>query len=65
MANEFIEVRWEVEDGYAGKTRPQYTKIRIADIMDCWSEDEVKSLIDDCIQADFEHRISAGFTRTL
>ena len=61
MANEFIEVRWEVDDGYAGKTRPQHTRISIADIMDCSSDDEVRTLIDDAIKEDFEQKISAYY----
>lgn len=61
MSGEFIEVDWEVSDGYAGKSRPQHTKICIADIMDCESEDDVKALIDDCIAADFEQKIQADY----
>lgn len=61
MANEFIEVKWEVADGYAGKSRPQYTRICIADIMDCDCEQEVKTLIDDAIEEDFLRKICTDY----
>lgn len=61
MANEFIQVKWEVADGYAGKSRPQYTKIHISDIMDCESEEEVKTLIDDAIEEDFSRKICTDY----
>ena len=43
-----VQLVWEVEDGYAGKSRPQYTEI----CMDEFSEDQSDVEIDkqlDCI----------------
>ena len=59
--SEKIEVRWEVADGYTGRTRPQTTRIDHSDIVDCDSEDEVKKLIEDSIQEDFEQKISPDY----
>ncbi len=61
MSHDKIEVTWEVADGYAGRTRPQRTKISHTDIVDCDSEDEVKKLIEESIQEDFEQKISPDF----
>lgn len=58
MSHDKIEVTWEVADGYAGRTRPQTTKIDHSEIVDCDSEDEVKWLIEEAIQSDFEQKIS-------
>jgi hypothetical protein len=56
-----LEVRWEVADGYAGRTRPQTTRIDHSEIMDCDTEEEVRRLIEDSIQNDFEQKISADY----
>lgn len=55
--------RWEVEDGYAGKSRPQETKIDTDDWMDQkeWdmlSDKEKREHIDSAVQEDYEQRIS-------
>ena len=55
-----IKVRWEVADGYAGKSRPQYTTINTEDFDD-WeemSEGEKKGHIEEMVQEDFEQKIS-------
>jgi len=51
-------VRWEVEDGYCGKSRPQSTEISDDDLSNCDTEEERDALIEDCIQEDFENRIT-------
>jgi hypothetical protein len=56
-----IEVTWEVADGYAGRSRPQYTKIDHSEILDCETETEVRSLVKDSIQKHFEQKISADY----
>jgi hypothetical protein len=61
MSHDKIKVTWEVADGYAGRTRPQTTKIDHSDIVDCDSEDEVKKLIEDSIQEDFDQKISPDY----
>lgn len=56
-------IKWEVTDGYAGKSRPQETKVDILDHMDSeeWenlSKDEKAEFIFDIVQEDFESKIS-------
>jgi hypothetical protein len=65
MSHDKIEVRWEVADGYSGRTRtrtrPQTTTISHSDILSCDSEEDVKGLIEESIEADFEQRISPDY----
>lgn len=58
-----IKVEWEVEDAYAGKSRPQKTIFDTDHYMDYdeWynlSEEEKFNLIDEAVQEDFNTRIS-------
>lgn len=53
-----MKVRWQVEDGYMGKSRPQYTKIDDDDWLDCESDDERDLLIEEYIQQDFDERMT-------
>lgn len=63
---EKIIVKWEVEDGYAGKSRPQKTIIDIE--KELMSEEEWNDLtleqkienIESIVQEDFEQRITFG-----
>lgn len=62
-----IIVEWEVEDGYAGKSRPQKTEIDTEDYFDNeeWNEmtdDEKKEHLESFVQEDFEQKISFGIT---
>ncbi|MBD3351724.1 MAG: hypothetical protein GF364_09590 [Candidatus Lokiarchaeota archaeon] len=53
-----MKVRWEVNDGYIGKSRPQYTIIDDDDLDECETEEDREKLIEDMIQEDFEQRIT-------
>ena len=59
-----IVIKWEVDDGYAGKSRPQETKLYIErDIMPLeeWNkltEEEKKEIIREAVQEDFEQKVS-------
>lgn len=53
-----IEISWQVEDGYVGKSRPQRTLIEVEDLEFCETEDEVEQLIYDAIGDDFVQTIS-------
>jgi len=57
-----MRITWEVEDGYAGKSRPQYTEVPDVEIEACESEDEENELINEYIQRDFEMKISYSWT---
>lgn len=53
-----MEVAWQVDDGYAGGSRPQHTTIDDEDLAACETDEEREQLINDSIQEDFEQRIS-------
>ncbi len=55
-----ITVKWEVADGYVGKSRPQRTIVDTDDAYE-WekmTDDEKREWIQDQVQQDFENRIS-------
>lgn len=57
--SDMIEVRWEIEDGYVGKARPQSFKIDMDDMVrSCETAEEAARYIDDALQQDFEDKIS-------
>jgi len=49
-----MEISWEVEDGYCGKSRPQRTIIDDEDFEDCTTAAEVEEVINDAIQSDYD-----------
>lgn len=53
-----MRVTWEVDDGYAGGSRPQHTEVDEGDIESCDTLEEAMKLVDDCIQDAFEQNIS-------
>lgn len=52
-----MRVIWEIEDGYAGKHRPQETVIDDEDL-EGLDEQERQEYIYECVQEDFEATIS-------
>ncbi len=62
MTDKF-EARYEVEDGYCGKSRPQHFNICSSEIEDDMNIDDLKELYYDMVQNDFEQKISAGAER--
>lgn len=55
-------VRWEVEDGYYGKSRPQETEVPDEEL-EGLDEDERQELIREFVQQDFDAKISWAITR--
>ena len=53
-----MKIKWEVSNGYAGKSRPQVTKIDDNDILDCDTVDEAVEYVDQCIQEEFVNKIT-------
>lgn len=49
-----MRVRWEVEDGYSGKSRPQFTEIEDEDWLACVDDSERDMLIEEAVQEDFD-----------
>lgn len=59
--NETIKITWQVGDGYAGKDRPQRTRIPLEDFDGEMSDDEIFEIISGYVEADFEQKITADF----
>ena len=57
-----MRIYWEVDDGYAGKSRPQYTDIDNNELDECETEEEKQELITEYVQDDFDNRITWYFT---
>lgn len=57
-----IKITWEVDDGYAGKYRPQYTYIEEEDWLAAKKAGPaaVERLIEESVQKDFNNSISWG-----
>lgn len=53
-----IEVRWQVEDGYCGKSRHQNFDLDLEDFAGCESEVEYEHVLDGAVQEEFENRIA-------
>jgi phage gpG-like protein len=52
-----MKVRWQVDDGYAGGSRPQSLNLPDRDFEDM-TEEEKETYINDCVQEDFNNKIS-------
>ena len=57
-----MNITWEVEDGYVGKSRPQYTEISDDEIAMCDTVEEAMDLIDELVHDDFESSITWAFS---
>lgn len=53
-----MKVTWEVDDGYAGKSRPQVTEIDDEELAEYETEQEKEDFITQCIQDEFEEKIT-------
>lgn len=53
-----FNVSWEAEDGYCGGGRPQHCYIHADEIEPEMSENDLRTLFCDTVQADFENRVS-------
>ena len=53
-----MRITWQVEDGFVGESRPQYTTIDDDELAECDSEEEKEQFIMQCIQEDFMMEIS-------
>jgi hypothetical protein len=56
--NGTIEITYQVEDGYVGKSRPQGYQLDISGLEFCDSINEAMQYVDEATQEDFENRIS-------
>jgi hypothetical protein len=53
-----MDIIWEVEDGYVGKSRPHCLEIDDDDLAGCETEKERNDFITECVQAKFDQEIS-------
>ena len=53
-----MRVTWTVEDGYAGKSRPQHTEVPDNELEACETDEEREQLINNTVQEDFNDRIA-------
>lgn len=53
-----MKITWEVEDGYCGGSRPQYTEVPDEDLDECETDDEREKLIEEYVQDDFDQTVS-------
>ena len=57
-----MEITWEVEDGYIGKSRPQTTIVPDDELDELETGLEKEKLIEEYIQEDFANKISWNIT---
>lgn len=52
-----MRIMYEIQDGYAGKSRPQYVNVPDDELNEYETYEEKKQLIDDAVQEHFEQNI--------
>lgn len=55
---EYVKITWQVEDGYSGHARPQYTSVRVDDFDDDASLDDITRILEEAVQDDFDGNVS-------
>ncbi len=53
-----MEIRWEVEDGYVGPSRPHTVEIPDEEILECESDAEVEDIVLEWVSEAFRDEIS-------
>ncbi len=48
-----MKIRWEIEDGYCGGSRPQYVEVPDDELRECADEDAQRELVDEYIMEEF------------
>jgi glutamate synthase domain-containing protein 3 len=61
MKEGIIKIRWQVDDGYAGGSRPQSTEIDKSELEQCDTFEEAKELIENAVQEDYENKVSWSY----
>ncbi len=56
--SEKFEASYEIEDGYAGRSRPQSFCIDPQDIMEDMDEEDLREMYRDMVQEDFQQKIA-------
>lgn len=50
-----LKIRWQVDDGYAGGSRPQYSFVDKEEYDSCETEEEKQELVDTIVRQDFDN----------
>ncbi|HEC65113.1 MAG TPA: hypothetical protein ENI23_07465 [bacterium] len=58
-----MEINWEIEDGYAGGSRPQTITIPDDELEMCETDEERRELVYEYIQDDFEQTVRWVFRK--
>lgn len=53
-----MRVRWEVDDGYAGKSRPHFVDVPDDELADCESREDQEALVEQCVLEAFEEKVA-------
>jgi len=60
---DYVKIIWEIEDGYAGSSRPQRTIIPKEEWLECETDEERRELAEDYVDEDFNNSISWYITQ--
>jgi len=64
MKKNKFQAKYEINDGYAGKTRPQHFSIDADDLKDDMSDEELEHFYEQAVHIDFQQRITPCSQRT-
>ena len=53
-----MRVTWQIDDGYAGPSRPQHVEVDDEELAECETDEERERLIEDTVQEDFNQKVS-------
>ena len=56
-----MKVTYQVDDGYVGKSRPQYARINDQDIIDAGSREDAEQVIHDFIMDHFQNNVIPSY----
>ena len=55
--NKVMRITYQIEDGYAGASRPRYIEVNDQDLEECETMAEKEELITDMVLQDFEEKV--------
>ncbi len=63
MSVKAITITYEVEDGYAGGSRPHSVRLDLNDFGDCETPEDIERRIDECVSDHFRENIGPYWKR--
>lgn len=60
MSTETFEARYQVDDGYAGGSRPQHFRVHPSEIQDDMSDEEIADLYTEMCEEDMRQKIGCS-----